>query len=457
MINQQIFRAYDIRGNSKSDLSIELAYKIGYCFGKKAITQKNNLMCVGMDGRISSPDLCLGLITGLKDAKAKVKFFGIIPTPALYYADKIFSPAGSIMVTGSHNPKDDNGFKMLMRSLPFFGNMIQELQNLINLQTWHILPLSSSISNIEQLDIKEEYVTRLLQNTKINPNLKIIFDPANGAAAEVTTLLCKKLPCQTHVLNEKIDGSFPAHPADPTVPKNLEQLKKYVIENQYNLGIGFDGDGDRIGVVTASGNILFGDQLLCLYAKKIITEKPGATIIADVKASGIFFDYVKKLGGNAIMWKTGHAFIKAKIQESKAELAGEMSGHIFFAHDYYGYDDALYAAIKLIDILSSSILSLDEMINELPKAYNTPEIRLTTNDKTKFQIINKIKAKAKKNKLNFQDIDGLRVSTKHGWWLLRASNTQPAIIARCESSTIEGLEILKHDLNKILLEYGLKL
>jgi phosphomannomutase len=460
MINPAIFRAYDIRGNSHKDLSPETAYKIGFCFAKIIISGQSakepNHICVGRDGRLSSEEFCNALLQGIKAAGAKVKYIGLVATPTLYFADKIFSASGSIMVTGSHNPKDDNGFKMLKDNAPFFGAMIQDLKTHLEEFDWGNIEIKKDHKE-EIIDVKEDYINRILLNSKIRKNLKIAFDPANGSGGELTSILCNKLSCQTFMINEKIDGNFPAHDPDPTIAKNLQQLKEYVLKNNCDIGIGFDGDADRIGVVTKKGNFVPGDQLLCLYAKDVINKTPNAKIIADVKASGSLFDYIEKIGGIPIMWKTGHSFIKAKMKETGAKLAGEMSGHIFFADEYYGYDDALYAAVRLIDIISNSSESIDDMIEKLPKVYNTPEIKLAVSDETKFVIIDDIKASIREQNIDFIDIDGLRVTSKHGWWLLRASNTGPALIARCESSTESGLESMKSDLKKILFQYNIKL
>lgn len=449
MINPAIFRAYDIRGNSNRDLSQIIAYKIGYIFAKTAITNTNQLICVGRDGRLSSEELSQSLMQGIKDAGGKIKFIGLVATPTLYFADKIFSPAGSIMVTGSHNPKDDNGFKMLKDSNSFFGSMIQDLKQQIMEYSWPKIEIDESYAP-PITEIKEQYIERILLNRTISKNLKVAFDPANGSGAELTTILCSKLPCKTFVLNEQIDGNFPAHDPDPTIAKNLEQLKNFVLANDCDIGIGFDGDADRIGIVTKKGNVIFGDQLLCLYAKDVLNKNPGAQIIADVKASQTLFDFVKKNGGNAIMWRTGHSFIKAKMKETGAKLAGEMSGHIFFADDYYGYDDAIYSAVRLIDILSNSTEGIDEMIEKLPKTFTTPEMKISVKDEEKFNIIEQIKSSFIAQNIDFIDIDGLRVPSKDGWWLLRASNTGPALTARCESFSEKGLEKLKNELMSAL-------
>jgi len=448
IINQAIFRAYDIRGHATKDLSPEIAYKIGCAFAEMVTTKDNNKIVVGRDGRISSPSLCDALIRGLKQAGAEVVFIGIVPSPALYFADKKLGGAGGIMVTASHNPKEDNGFKMIKAGESFFGDMIQDLKKRV------LNPgLAKDMKSFQESSITsftEEYIDRIFQNISVNPKLRIAFDPANGSAGQMVKMICKRLPCHTFLINDEIDGNFPAHKPDPTIAENMVQLRGLVLDNFCDIGIGFDGDGDRIGVVTKQGDMLYGDQLLCIYASSLLKKNPGCSIIADVKASKVLFDHVKALGGNPIMWRTGHSFIKAKIKESGALLAGEMSGHMFFADDYYGYDDALYASLRLIDILSSSDESLDEMIAHFPKVYNTPEIKIAVADSEKFEIIKRIKQQAKEEDLDFADIDGLRVTNEHGWWLLRASNTQAAIIARCESTSKEGLERLKEEIDRML-------
>jgi len=465
MINPAIFRAYDIRGNSNNDLSPQVAYKIGLCFAKNIIANESlvskPLICVGKDGRLSSDILCSALIEGLEAAGSEVKYIGLVPTPLLYFADKVFSADGSVMVTGSHNPKDDNGFKMLKSHSSFFGSMIQELkQQVIELdESDKVIHIDTNSGNMLPIfsQIAAEYIDRIMQGSKISPNLKIAFDPGNGAAAELIKAICQKLPCQTFVINEEIDGNFPAHPPDPTIAENLEQLKEFVLSTGCDIGIGFDGDADRIGIITKQGVFVSGDQLLCFYAKHVLAKNPGATVIADVKTSSILFNYVKALHGNAIMWKTGHSFIKTKMKETGAKLAGEMSGHIFFADDYYGYDDALYAAIRLISIISSNNESLDEFLKSLPKSFNTPEIKIAVKDEMKFTIIEEVKKLLRTKNVEFVDIDGIRATNQNGWWLLRASNTGPYLIARCESHTKEGLKSLNQDLKIILDKYGIEL
>ncbi|WP_342269959.1 phosphomannomutase/phosphoglucomutase [Rickettsia endosymbiont of Orchestes rusci] len=482
-INKEIFRAYDIRGNSFTDITETTAYKIGFCFAETTISNNNNKICIGRDGRLSSPALYDSLIKGLVDGGASVITIGIVPTPMLYFADKRLMPAASIMVTGSHNPKDDNGFKMLAMGKPFFGSQIQDLLTRILDSRFNVIPASLYVipakagiretiknkpdscdqrndiecgNNIEyNNDIQSKYLERILNNISINPKLKVAWDPGNGAAGDITEALKARLPNNNIVINSKIDGNFPSHHPDPTRPSNLKELIEVVTQENCDIGIAFDGDGDRLGIVSRTGQILFGDQIVCLFAEDILKQHPNATIILDVKASRSIIDQIKSYGGQPLIWRTGHPFIKSKMQETNALLAGEMSGHIFFADKYYGYDDAIYAALRFLDLLSCSNKSLDELIQNLPKSYSTPEMKISVSDTMKFKIISEIKERLLKEGIEFNDIDGIRVNTETGWWLLRSSNTEPAIIARAESTTAKGLEDLKSTLEKLLTKYRL--
>lgn len=460
MINPAIFRAYDIRGSSLSDINPATAYKIGFCFGKMNINNNNNLICVGRDGRLSSDALYQGLTNGLHDAGANLLSVGVVPTPVLYFADQKFNPAGSIMITGSHNPKDDNGFKMLARGKTFFGDQIKSLYHLLQSTKWdnNLYPndfcdLKSYIPDHNQT-IVNEYTDRILYGLVVDSNLKIAWDPGNGAACLITQLLKNRLPNKNIVINDVIDGNFPNHHPDPTVDKNLIQLLKVVKSESCDFGIAFDGDADRIGVIDNTGAILCGDQILCLFAKDILINNPGANIIADVKTSQVVFDQIQAFGGNPIMWKTGHSFIKTKMHDTGALLAGEMSGHIFFADKYYGYDDAIYAAIRLIDLCSRYKKPLNTLLTDIPKVYNTPEIRIKIDETQKLKVIEHIKNKLTAQGLVFNDIDGVRVNVDNGWWLLRSSNTEAMLIIRCESSSKEGLQKLVNYVSALLLEIG---
>ncbi len=456
MLEKAIFRTYDIRGDSRKNLTPDLAYNVGFHFAKMNIKPNNNKIVVGFDGRLSTPALYKALTSGLFAAGAEIISIGLVPSPCLYFANKKLYPAASIMITGSHNEKHDNGFKMLADGASFYGPNIQLLYEEILKDTKKYTQQKEEVK-IFPVNIKPHYIERILQNSSINKDLKIIWDPGNGAVCSILKSLTEKLPNNNIIINEEIDGNFPNHHPDPTIPKNLEQLISEVKNQDADLGIAFDGDGDRIGVVTKSGEILFGDQLLCIYSKELLNRKPGSIIIADVKASKTLFDYVANIGGKAIMWKTGHSLIKSKMIECGAEIAGEMSGHIFFADNYLGYDDAVYAALRLISIISNSDSSLEEMLEEIPKAYSTPEIRIEVPEEKKFQIVEKLKIKLQNQKIPFNDIDGIRADSSEGWWLIRASNTQAALIARCEADSPESLDSVIKNLNILIKEFDLKL
>ncbi len=458
-MNRNIFRIYDIRGSSITDVTPNIAYKIGFCFAEmnlaNAYTKK---ICVGRDGRISSPALYSALINGVIDGGGEVVAVGLVPSPALYFCDKILKPAASIMITASHNPKDDNGFKLLSRGESFFNEQIQELlSNILNTNWTNIRTNLALPSNIENVDIKDQYISRILQNISINPKLKVAWDPGNGAAGEITELLKAKLPNNNIVINSHIDGTFPNHHPDPNVAENIQQLIELVKKEQCDVGIAFDGDADRLALVSKSGQVILGDQILCILAKEVIDKNPNATIIMDIKSSETLLKQINNYGGKAIMWKTGHAFIKKKIRESKALLGGETSGHIFFTDKYYGYDDAIYAAIRFLEQLSNTTKTLDDMINELPQYFITPELKISVADNIKFKIIEQIKAGLIKKKIPFNDIDGIKINTGENSLLLRASNTEAKIIARCESYSKQGLSKAEAELFTLLAEHNLSI
>jgi phosphomannomutase len=434
MINDKIIREYDIRGIVGTTLTEQDAFLTGWSFGQyihsNLCDRKNFAINVCRDGRLSSESLTAKLIEGLLSAGISVNDIGLGPTPMLYFSSFFGNALGGIMVTGSHNPPEYNGFKFILDKKPFFGEQIKELQR-----------ISSKYSNAEQTQGKllqakfeTKYVDMLLNVYPKNSNLKVVWDPGNGAASNVITQLCKKLPGSHIVINSEVDGSFPAHHPDPTIPENLEQLIREVKSNGYDLGIAFDGDGDRLGVVDKLGRIVWGDQLMIIFSRDILKNNPGACIIADVKASNTLFEAIKTAGGVPVISRTGHSNIKEKMKDLTSLLGGEMSGHIFFADKYFGYDDGPYAAVRLIDILARTRTSLDLIFDSLPQLYNTPEIRLQCPDEIKFKIIEEIKILLTKRKLPFLSIDGIRYSDENGWWLLRASNTQDALICRFESN-----------------------
>jgi len=434
----QILREYDIRGTFGETLNPQDAYALGRSFGTILARRDGRLVCVGYDGRVSSPELEGRLIAGLRASGMEVMRSGLGPTPSLYFATKALHADGGIMVTGSHNPPNHNGFKMMMGGASFWGEDIQKLGAISAAGDW--VDGNGSVRDVALMDT---YVSRLRVDYTGPKALKVAWDAGNGSAGEAMVRLTEQLPGQHFLLNEKIDGTFPSHHPDPTVPENLVQLQDAVAEHGCDLGIAFDGDGDRIGVVDGKGRILWGDQLLSLYGRDLLSRRPGSTIIADVKASQVLFDEIARAGGKPIMAATGHSIIKSKMAALAAPLAGEMSGHIFFADRYYGFDDALYAAIRLLDIVSHSDLSLAEMRDALPQVVNTPEIRFDISEERKFEVIDEVKARLATTDANVDDTDGVRVLNDDGWWLLRASNTQAVLVVRCESSDQDGLARLK--------------
>jgi phosphomannomutase len=446
-------REYDIRGIVGKTLSTDDAFAIGRCFGSIVARAGGTKVAVGYDGRLSSPSLEAALVDGLKCCGLAVTRVGCGPTPMLYYASYSLKADGAVMVTGSHNPPDYNGFKMVLGNKPFFGSQIQEIGRMA--AAGDVVPATPGSDST--LDISEEYLARLVKDYDGGTReLTVVWDPGNGSGAEICTRLVEKLPGRHIVINGDIDGKFPNHHPDPTVLKNLEQIIAKVAETKADLGIAFDGDADRIGAVDGEGNMLFGDQLLVVLARDVLKAHPGGTIIADVKASQVLFDEVAKAGGTPLMWKTGHSLIKAKMAETKAPLAGEMSGHIFFADKWYGFDDALYSAVRLLGIVARDDKSLAQTRAALPVVLNTPELRFNCDDKRKFEVVDEVKSRLAAEGAEVQAVDGVRVLTKDGWWLLRASNTQAVLVARAEATSEAGLDRLKADIARQLEASGLE-
>jgi phosphomannomutase len=448
-----ILREYDIRGIIGQTLSWVDAYWIGRAFGTVVGKDKNlPKVAVCYDGRLSSPEMEKHLVNGLHDSGVHVVQIGRGPTPMLYYAVSSLELDGGVMVTGSHNPPTHNGFKFMLGKKPFFGQDIKDLGKLVRKAKY-----LTGVGILMAQDVRMDYLEKLLSAFSGKRELRVAWDAGNGAAGEVMSALCKTLPGAHIPLFDKIDGNFPNHHPDPTVPKNLETLIETVRREKCDVGIAFDGDGDRIGVVDENGVIVTGDQLIAILASDVMKKRPGEPIIADVKASQTLFDFIEKSGGIPVMWKTGHSHIKNQMANLSAPFAGEMSGHIFFADSYYGYDDALYAAVRLLSILASDTKPLSSYAKLLPPTFSTPEIRFACDEAKKFKIVEDIKKVLIKEKARFSDIDGVRVMNEHGWWLLRASNTQAVLVARCESTTIEGLAALKTDLAGKLALSGLNL
>lgn len=436
-----LLREYDIRGVVGQTLFEKDAYWVGRCFGHRTREISGKAVAVCRDGRLSSPQLESALICGLRDAGLDVYQLGVGPTPMLYYAEYTLPIDAAIMVTGSHNPPSHNGFKMSLNRKPFFGEDILNFAELV------MESLSAGEGNIYESSLSSLYMDRLTQGMEFEKELTIAWDPGNGSTGEVIKTLVQKLPGHHILLNAEIDGNFPSHPPDPSDPVNLTQLRQVVIEKKCDLGVAFDGDGDRLAAIDDKGHILLGDQLLLLFARDLLTREPEAKIIADIKTSQVFFD---DIGENAIMWKTGHSHIKGKMAHSGARLAGEMSGHFFFKENYYGFDDGVYAAIRLIHLLSHSSQDLADLYEGLPSLSSTPEIRMPCDPARKFQIPENIKTRLREQGHSFIEIDGVRVQLDEGWWLLRASHTQDVLVARCEAYTKEGLERVKQHLKNEL-------
>ena len=440
-----ILREYDIRGIVNETVFEKDAEAIGRSFGTLVKQKKLDSVAVGMDGRTTSPMLKAALIRGLTSTGVDVYDIGLGPTPMLYFATYELGTGGGIMVTGSHNPPTHNGFKMMLAGKSFFGEQIQQLGRLSASG-----PFEAGSGKVIEHPIMEKYVTRLLRDFTPGKDLSVVWDCGNGATGEALRQVVAKLPGRHMLMFDEIDGTFPNHHPDPTVAENLQDLIQAVKGIDANIGIGFDGDGDRIGVVDNLGRIIWGDQLLAILAQDMLKDNPGAPIIADVKASQVLFDTIRKAGGEPIMWRTGHSLIKSKMQEVNAPLAGEMSGHIFYNDHFYGYDDAIYVAIRLLNIISTGEKSLAALCDDLPSMVNTPELRFECPDEEKFDAVARIRDALAKNGAEFTDIDGVRVMTQDGWWLLRASNTQAVLVARCEARDEAGLARLKAQLQAAL-------
>lgn len=444
-------REYDIRGIVGEALGEADAFAIGRVFGSLVAEAGGKKVAVGRDGRLSSPMLSAALIRGLMASGMDVIDVGQGPTPMLYFSSFDNHADGAVMVTGSHNPPNYNGFKMMLKNKPFFGAQIQDLG--ARAAAGNVVPEAKG--SVTQQDVSEAYVARILKDWDGARELKVVWDNGNGAAGDILVKLAAKLPGKHILLNEKIDGTFPAHHPDPTVPKNLEQLVAAVAREGADVGIAFDGDADRIGLVDNEGHILFGDQFLILMARDVLKSHPGASIIADVKASQVLFDEIAKAGGKPLMWKTGHSLIKSKMAELGSPLAGEMSGHIFYNDKWYGFDDALYAAVRVLGVIARSPETVAEFRASLPTVINTPELRFDCTDERKFTVVAEVAARLKAAGEDVSDTDGVRVNTTDGWWLLRASNTQAVLVARCESSSAPGLTNLKSALAAQLAASGL--
>lgn len=445
-----MLREYDIRGIIDQTLRAADAHAIGRSFGTMIRRAGGSRVALGYDGRLSSPMLAEALTDGLVASGCTVLAIGPSATPMLYFATHHLSADGGIQITGSHNPPNYNGFKFVAHGAPFYGEQIRTIGSMAAAGDW-----DSGDGQVEQVAVFDAYVDRLLQGFS-GPPLRIGWDAGNGAAGPVVEALAKRLPGEHFTLFTDVDGHFPNHHPDPTEEKNLVDLRRLVAERNLDFGVAFDGDGDRIGAIDGEGRIIWGDQLLQIYAEMVLKEAPGSTIIADVKASQSLFDRVEALGGQPLMWKTGHSLIKAKMKEVHSPLAGEMSGHIFFAHNYYGFDDALYAAVQLIESVGKLGRSVTESRGAMRPMVNTPELRFQVDESRKFAVIDEVLDRLSADGARVDRTDGARVMTDDGWWLLRASNTQDVLVARAEASDEAGLARLVAEIDRQLALSGVE-
>jgi phosphomannomutase/phosphoglucomutase len=444
MLKASIFREYDIRGIADEELLDADVESLGRGLATYLIRHSGHTICLGRDCRLSGQRLHDALLKGLMAAGAHVLDIGVVPTPVLYYSAVYCKADGAVMITGSHNPPEYNGFKTVCGTGTLHGHAIQEVYKLITGQDFE-----TGAGTVKEIDAVTPYVKEIAAQFDFKRKVKVVLDGGNGTAGPVMHRVLEQLNVTAHELFFDMDGSFPNHHPDPTVLENLEHLEKSVIKHKAELGIAFDGDSDRIGAVDEEGNVVYGDMLLLIFGREILSRKPGSTFIGEVKCSQVMYDKLKELGGNPIMFKTGHSLIKAKMKEEHAELAGEMSGHMFFADRYYGYDDAIYAACRLLEIVSNSGKPLSYQLEGVPKLVSTPELRIDCPDDLKFKVVQRV-AELVKRRREIVDVDGVRVPFDQGWGLVRASNTQPVLVTRFEATSKELLDKYRRELEDVV-------
>lgn len=445
-MNSYIFREYDIRGVVGRDLNHETVYQLARAIGTYFRRNGAKKVSLGRDARASSPEFRDLMVKGLTESGCDCIDAGMIPTPVLYFTLFNWEVDGGVMITGSHNPADNNGFKICLGKTSIYGEQIQEIRKIAESGDF----ISDGSGIYEEREILKSYREYLLSNVKLgNRRLKVVVDGGNGMGGFVAAPIYKDLGCDVVELFCEPDSNFPNHHPDPTVIENMRFAVEAVAQHNADLAIAFDGDGDRIGVVDEKGNIIWGDQLMIIFSRAILRERPGATFISEVKCSQTLFDDIKKHGGNAIMWKVGHSLIKAKMKETGAAMAGEMSGHIFFADRYFGYDDAIYAGARLLEILSNSEQPLSHFIADVPKTVYTPEVRIECPEEKKFEIVKALTEEFKKTH-EVITVDGARIIFPNGWGLVRASNTQPVLVLRFEADNQENLEKIRADVEQKL-------
>jgi phosphomannomutase / phosphoglucomutase len=444
-MNPNVFREYDVRGVVGNDLNEEFVFNLGRTIGTYAAGYEIKKMTIGRDCRLSSDDYHNFLIQGLNSAGIETIDIGLCATPMLYFSIRHLNVEGGVMITGSHNPPQFNGFKICIGHDTIYGEQIQELRKIMESAQY-----STGVASSALQDITAAYSNYIFENVKITRKIKVVVDAGNGVGGQFALPILQRYGCEVIPLYCEPDGHFPNHFPDPTVEKNLTDLIKIVIEQKADLGIAFDGDADRLGVISDKGEIIEGDKLLLLFAREILKEKPNSTIIGEVKCSQVLYDDIKKHSGRALMWKAGHSLIKAKMKEERAVLGGEMSGHLFFADRYFGYDDAIYASIRLLEILAQTGQKISELLADVPKTFATPEIRIDCPDDKKAQVVERIKKHFQSNP-DLIEIDGVRIPFEDGWALVRSSNTQPVIVLRFEASSAASLQKIRNEVEKLLV------
>ncbi|MBK9169789.1 MAG: phosphomannomutase/phosphoglucomutase [Bryobacterales bacterium] len=444
MLKPTIFREYDIRGIAETELSDAGITALGRAIGTFARRRKGRTVNVGRDCRLSSSRLRDALVRGLVESGCAVTDLGVVPTPLVYYSSFKLHADGAVMITGSHNAPEYNGFKIMCGDSTIYGPQIQELRRMVEMSDFE-----SGEGSAQSCDIVTPYVDEVAAQFSWERRVKVVLDAGNGVAGPVLERLLTRLNCEAVPMYFEMDGRFPNHHPDPTLPEALDPLIAAVKEHGAELGIGFDGDADRLGAVDNEGRVVWGDQLLLIYAREILGRKPGATFIGEVKCSQVMYDEIARLGGKAIMWRTGHSLIKAKMQETRAAMAGEMSGHMFFADRYYGFDDAIYAACRLLEIVSRSGRPLSAQLEGLPSRVVTPEIRVDCPDEQKFEVVRRVTESFRASH-RVVDIDGVRVLFEDGWGLLRASNTGPVLVMRFEAANEEALNRYREEMERVL-------
>jgi len=430
LMNPSIFREYDIRGVVSKDFDEEFAYNLGRAFARKIVEHGGKKVSCGRDCRVSSPSLGQALVKGMLDSGLEIINIGVVTTPMLYFSLYHLNTDGGIMASGSHNPPDQNGFKICVGKETIWGEEILKLKGIIDKKDY-----PAGKGSVRDYDLNTPYIDYIVKNIKLERPLKVVVDAGNGTAGPVAPIVLRKLGCTVTELYTEMDGRFPNHHPDPTVEKNVAELRQRVVAEKADVGIAYDGDADRIGVIDDKGGILWGDILMILLSRALLKDMPGATIVGEVKCTHRLYDDIAKHGGIPLMWKAGHSLIKAKMKEVGAQLGGEMSGHIFYKHRWFGFDDAIYTSARVLEILSRTDKKLSELMSDVPPAFNTPELRIKSSDEKKFEIVEKVKEHFAKLGYKINDVDGMRLMFPDGWGLVRASNTQPMLVMRFEADT----------------------